>query len=191
MQLIGLVGENGSGKDEVARYLQERCGAEVINTGDMVREMAEDKGVTPTRRNLHDISKEALHQHGYDCFARRAMRQIEQSGADVVAVTGLRTPEDVMTLREQYRDDFLLARVDVSLPYARFERLQERDKERDPNDFKEFLQQDEWEKKLFNLERTLEKADVMIGNDGTLGALHDEIEGKLIAPHLSDEVKEG
>jgi len=119
------------------------------------------------------------------------MRQIEQSGADVVAVTGLRTPEDVMTLREQYRDDFLLARVDVSLPYARFERLQERDKERDPNDFKEFLQQDEWEKKLFNLERTLEKADVMIGNDGTLGALHDEIEGKLIAPHLSDEVKEG
>ncbi|MBD3332555.1 AAA family ATPase [candidate division GN15 bacterium] len=190
MQIIGLVGENGSGKNEVAEYLKERCNSVVVNTGDMVREIANERDLEPTRRNLHEISKQELHQHGNDYFARRAMEQIESADAEVITVTGLRTPEDVMALREQYQDDFMLVRVDVSLPFARFERVAERDKERDPTEFKDFLKQDEWEKKLFNLERTLQKADLTISNDGKLEALREELEEKLIDPHLSDKAKE-
>lgn len=190
MQIIGLVGENGSGKNEVAEYLKERCNSVVVNTGDMVRQIANEKDLEPTRRNLHEISKQELNQHGKDCFARRAMEQVESADSDVITITGLRTPEDVIALREQYQDDFLLVRVDVSLPFARFERVAERDKERDPTEFKDFLKQDEWEKKLFNLERTLQKADLTISNDGKLEALREEIEEKLIDPHLSDKAKE-
>ena len=40
MRIIGVVGKNGSGKDEVLKYLRIRYSVPFLSTGDIVREMA-------------------------------------------------------------------------------------------------------------------------------------------------------
>jgi len=56
MKVIGAVGQNGSGKDEVLKYLKAACGVPFFSTGDMVREIAAKEGVEATRDNLRAIS---------------------------------------------------------------------------------------------------------------------------------------
>ena len=48
MKVIGLVGKIGSGKDTVSRMLKE-YGFKEIGMGDMVREIARERGLEPTR----------------------------------------------------------------------------------------------------------------------------------------------
>lgn len=186
MNVIGIVGENASGKDELARYMKETHGGEVISTGEIVRELAKNENIEPTREKLHELSKRYMEEEGRDFIARKVIEAIKDSDAETVAVSGVRTPEDAQTLREHFDGDFVLAHTDVSLPYARFERSQERQSERDPDSFDEFQRQDRREQKLFNLGRTIKMADVRVNNDGTLDAFHEQIEKKLIDRYLED-----
>ena len=52
MKVIGVIGQNGSGKDEVLKYLREKHNVPFLSTGDMVREIAAKEGKEPTRENL-------------------------------------------------------------------------------------------------------------------------------------------
>jgi len=45
MKVIGAVGDIGSGKDEVLKYLRDRYGVPYLSTGDIVRRMAQEDGV--------------------------------------------------------------------------------------------------------------------------------------------------
>lgn len=190
MNIIGIVGENASGKDELAHYVEKMHGGEVISTGNIVRELAEQENIEPTRDNLHQLSERYLEQEGRDFFARKVIDKVESSNAETIAVTGVRTPEDAQKLRKRFDGDFILAHVDVSHPFARFERSQERKSERDPGDFDEFKEQDREERQLFDLDETIKMADVRLNNDGTVEAFHKEIDEKLINRHLEDEQDE-
>lgn len=186
MNVIGIVGENASGKDELAKYVEKKHGGEVISTGQIVRELAENENIEPTREKLHELSKRYMEEEGRDFVARKVIEAIKDSDAETVAVSGVRTPEDAQTLREHFDGDFILAHTDVSLPFARFERSQERRSERDPDNFDEFQKQDHEEDRLFNLGQTIKMADIRINNDGVLGAFHEQIEKKLIDRYLKD-----
>jgi dephospho-CoA kinase len=47
MKVIGVVGLNGSGKDELVDYLHQRCGIPVLSAGDIARDIAAEEGVYP------------------------------------------------------------------------------------------------------------------------------------------------
>ena len=52
VRVIGAVGQNGSGKDEVLKYLRSKYGMAFLSTGDVVRDIAAKEGVEPTRDHL-------------------------------------------------------------------------------------------------------------------------------------------
>lgn len=56
VRVIGAIGKNGSGKDEVLRYLSARYGVPFVATGDIVRSLAAEEGLEPTRENLGPMS---------------------------------------------------------------------------------------------------------------------------------------
>ena len=183
MKVIGTVGLNGSGKDTLIEYLHEQYQVLVLSTGDLVREMAEKRGIRPTRANLHELSQQAMEEHGADYFARRVIDQIDQDW-DVVGIAGIRTPTDVETFRQHFGDDFILVCVKVGDIHTRFERVRERDAARDPQAYDRFLQQEEQEKELFHVEQAMEMADITVENDDSLDAFYDEIEKKVVTPVL-------
>ncbi|MHB0934947.1 MAG: AAA family ATPase [Armatimonadota bacterium] len=176
MTVIGIVGRNGSGKDTLAKYLQERCAVPMVSIGDLVRELARQEGISPTRAHLHDLSVQYMNREGQDYFAQRAIEQILRHQWAHVTVSGIRTPVDVAAFREQFGDAFLLVHVAVDDPQIRYQRQQQRGKERDPDTYEEYRVQEDAEEALFHLRETIREADVSIRNDDTLPHFHRRIE---------------
>jgi len=159
----------------------------MLSMGDLVRDMAAQRGTRPTRPDLHEVSQQAIEQHGADFFAKKLIAQIEEESWDAVGVTGIRTPADARTFREHFGDDFILVHVQVGDPLTRFERVRGRDEARDPQSYARFLRQDQEENEMFHIQEAAEMADITINNAGSLDAFYREIEKQLVKPVLDDE----
>jgi dephospho-CoA kinase len=188
MKVIGVVGLNGSGKDELVDYLHQRYGVPVLSAGDIARDIAAEEGVYPTRANLHDISQRYIAQYGKDYFMKRLIERIEKKRWKAVGITGIRTPTDVRTLQEHFGEDFFLVHVEVSDPRIRYERIKQRGEARDPRTYEEFLQQDKTEEAIFHISEAIQYADITISNNGSLEAFHRKIKESVVQEILSDEI---
>jgi dephospho-CoA kinase len=82
------------------------------------------------------------------------------------------------------KDAFALVRVEVKDPRVRFQRGVERDQPRDVDSYAECLENDKSETEWFDLDHTLDMADVVIANDGALEKFHQQFEDKIVAPLL-------
>jgi len=176
MKVIGAVGENGSGKDEVLKYLKARYGVSFFSTGDMVREIAAQEGAEPTRDNLRAISERYFREWGEGCFVRLLAERIQHDAGSVVGISGIRSLQDVQILREVFGVSFVLINVSVSDPRQRYERMAKRAEERDPQQYEQFLMQDEAEEALFHITEAGGQADYAINNDGQLADLYEAID---------------
>jgi dephospho-CoA kinase len=176
MKVIGVVGEIGSGKDEVLRYLRDRYGVPYLSTGDIVRRMAEEEGVEGTRENLEVISRRCFQGMGKGCFVRMAGEEIVRQGWKVAGISGVRTPDDVALLRKTFGKDFVLVRIDTKDPRVRFGRIHKRHEERDPLTYEAFQAQDRKEEETFNISKAVAMADCAVDNSGSLASLHAAIE---------------
>ena len=178
-RVIGTVGKIGSGKDEILKYLYARYGIPYISTGDIVRRMADEEGLEPTRENLEKISERCFHKLGKGCFVRMVAEEIIKRKWKIAGISGIRAPADVRVLKEHFGDSFTMIRVEVTDPRLRFKRLQLRHEGRDAATYKEFLVQDKNEEDVFKISKTGALANYSIKNDGTLADLHRRI-GTLI-----------
>jgi len=188
MIAIGAVGLNGSGKDELVSYLERRCSMRALSAGDVARDIAVRQGVPPTRENLHEISREYIARYGKDFFMNSLIAKIERNNWKAVAITGIRTPADVATLKEHFGNDFYLINVEVGDPAVRFERARKRGEARDPRRYEEFLDNDRAEEEMFQLSETSKKADLVIRNDSGLEEFHRRIDETIIRGLLTGKV---
>ena len=99
MKIIGVIGQNGSGKDEVLKYLRAKHKVPFLSTGDMVREIAAKEGKEPTRENLQEISQRYFREFGRGCFVKLAAEKIRQNGWKIGGITGIRSLDDVKVLK--------------------------------------------------------------------------------------------
>ena len=180
MKVIGAVGQNGSGKDEILKYLKAAYGVPFFSTGDMVRRIAAEEGLEATRDNLRAISERWFRERGEGCFVRLLTARIKEEKCRTVGISGIRSLADVTILRESFGDDFILIRVTMSDPKQRYERMVARGEERDPHSYEQFLALDRKEEELFHIEEAGRQAQYTIGNDETLEDLHRAID-KLLA----------
>jgi dephospho-CoA kinase len=180
MKIIGAVGQNGSGKDEVLKYLRSRYGIPFKSTGDMVREIAAKEGLEPTRENLQKISEKYFREYGKGCFVKLLAEKIKQTGENIIGISGIRSADDVRILSEIFHKDFILVDVRVSNPRMRYLRMSRRGEERDPHNYEQFLRNEEAEEELFHISEAEKHANYSINNDGGLDDLHKEID-KLVS----------
>ena len=94
MKVIGAVGQNGSGKDEVTKHIHSRYGVPLLSSGDMVREIAATEDLEPTRANLQAISERYFRQSGKGCFIKLIAERIRQNGWRFAAISGIRSLEE-------------------------------------------------------------------------------------------------
>ena len=175
-KVIGIVGDIGSGKDAVLKYLNSKYGIPYLSTGDIVRKIAECSGVEPNRDNLEEISQRCFADLGEGCFVRMVAEEIMGKGWGVAGISGIRSPYDVDVMRSLFGKDFILIKVEINDPQIRFERLRKRHEERDPDTYEQFQTQDKNEKEIFQLDKTRSLADYSLSNDKTISDLHREID---------------
>jgi dephospho-CoA kinase len=146
----------------------------------MVREIAAAEGMEPTRDNLRAISERYFREQGQGCFVRLLAERLRDDVRPVAGISGIRSLKDVQILREVFGDAFVLINVFVSDPHTRFEHMLKRAEERDPQQYGQFLMQDEAEEALFHISEAGAQADYTISNDGALTDLHKAID-KLVS----------
>jgi dephospho-CoA kinase len=176
IKIIGTVGQNGSGKDEVLKYLNAKYNIPFLATGDIVRELTAHEDLEPTRENLGKISSRYFYEFGNGYFVKLVAAKILQSGWKIAGISGIRSPEDVTNLKEIFGKDFILIRVYISDPQVRFDRMIKRGQGRDPQSYEQFLRQDNAEENQFSLKEVESQADYSLSNDSTLDDLHREID---------------
>jgi dephospho-CoA kinase len=176
VRIIGAIGKNGSGKDEVLKHLRDRYGVPFVSTGDIVRSLAAEEGLEPTRENLGAVSARWFAEHGPGCFVRLAAERIAADGCRVAGISGIRSADDVRLLKDLYREDFVLVHVLVCDDRVRFERMMARAAARDPGDLAHFRELDRCEEELFCVSEAITFADYTVANDGSLADLHSAID---------------
>ena len=172
--LIGLTGKNGSGKGEVAKFLQER-GFEYRSLSDVVRAEAKKRRRPITRENLIVIGNDLRSKFGAGILAKRLLGSLEIDQHYVI--DSIRHPAEAKELRTC--DGFVLVCVSAP-PKVRFGRIKTRKRENDPTTLREFVRLERTEGKSRigsdqQLNQTLKFADYTIQNAGTLAALHEGV----------------
>ncbi len=176
MIVIGAVGRNGSGKDEVLKYLKSAYDMPFLSTGDIVRGIAAEEGIAPTRENLGKISERYFAERGKGCFVKMVADKLKTSNRPVAGISGIRSADDVAILKNIFGGNFVLFRVYVTDPKVRFNRMVQRAEGRDPKSYEQFLKQEATEEEIFHIGEAETHADYAVANDTTLEEMHRRID---------------
>ncbi len=176
-KLILITGMSGSGKTTLADMFRED-GFSVLTMGDVIRGLAAERGLEPTPEVLGSIARGIREEHGDTAVAVKCVERLKDVKEPVVVIDGIRSLEEVDVFRESFEG--LLVAVHAS-PEMRYERLRERGRSDDPQDFSAFRERDLRELG-FSLGWAISLADHMIVNEGTLenfGGLYKGLLGRL------------
>jgi len=170
MQIIGITGLIGAGKDEVANYMAKKYGYVILNMGDMFREIAEKEGLELTRDTFQNLRI----KYGNFFIAEEVVKGVKQGKHKKIIIAGIRRSEDV-TIPKQAFPDMKLIVVEADKK-VRFERLKDRARENDPETFEEFERQMKREYDIYDFDKTFSMADFVIENNGSFEELFKKTE---------------
>ncbi|MGD2201382.1 MAG: AAA family ATPase, partial [Candidatus Bathyarchaeota archaeon] len=165
-QLVLITGMSGSGKTTLADHFEDK-GLRVVTMGDVIRDLAEERGLSPTPENLGQLARGIRAEGGDAAVAERCVQKIESIPANRVVVDGIRSIGEVEVFGKYY--DTSLVAVYAS-PKTRYLRLQERGRSDDPHDPETFRDRDHRELG-FSLGHAVALADFTINNEGTCEGL--------------------
>jgi len=178
MRVIGLFGLIGSGKDTASDYLVDKYGYTPISMGDIVRELATQRGLEVNRDNLILVQREQVEKYGITWFSEEVVRRIKARKLQKVVISGIRRPEDAEVPKRAFGKDMILVEVDVD-PKIRFERMKSRARVGDPKTFEEFMHQEELDEKAFGFSKTRKFVDHKVSNNGTFEQLQSQVDKLL------------
>lgn len=171
-RLIGLTGTNGSGKGEVAAYLQKK-GYAYFSLSDVIRDALRKDGKEDTRDNLIEKGNELRKNYGPDILARMAMERVKGKAV----IDSIRNPSEIEYLRKE--KEFILLAIDAPVE-LRYERVKRRGRQESVSTLEEFAKKEKEEmtdsEKGQQLHSCMKMADIIIMNDGTLEDLHLKLE---------------
>lgn len=174
-RLWGVMGRMGAGKDAVTDYLQE-LGWQEIGMGDIIRGIADERGIEPARDNLDKIQNEYAEKYGKGFLGKMVCDKIKDSEYENIVVNGLRRPEDVYEMEKEYEVLFIGVDADQVI---RFDRMSKRGRVGDPETYDDFLKMDDNQNKIFGMDEAFEKTDVVIYNNRTLSDLRKKVDKLL------------
>ncbi|RLG42205.1 MAG: dephospho-CoA kinase [Thermoproteota archaeon] len=180
-----LVGLPGSGKDVVAKILEEKCGYKVIVMSEVVREKVLEMGLSETRENFRKVGLELRKRLGPAAVAllciekAKELEKIQKPAGFVI--NGIRNIEEIDAFKEKFGDSVITLAI-LASKRIRFDRIRKRGRKGfdlihrvRPMTYEDFLREDREEIQLFDMGNAIAWADVFIVNDGTLQELEDKV----------------
>jgi cytidylate kinase len=184
LQIIGLSGTNGSGKDMVGHMLAGHHNYLFISVTELLREECRKRGLPVAREHLRAISAEWRREHGLGVLVDRAVDSFEQAGGTEkytgVVMASLRNPYEADRIHEL---GGTMVWVDADSE-VRYQRVTGGDRGRGTEDqrtFEQFLADEEAEMHppkgadaaALNMAAVKERADVFLDNNtSSLETLH-------------------
>src|SRR5213593_978734 len=120
--VLVIAGMPGAGKSLASDAARE-LGLPVFVSGDVIREEAEKRGLSPNKANLGRLMIRLRREEGMGAVARRLIPLIEKTDRVFVVYEGDRNVEELEELRKNYR---ILTIAIHAAPETRFLRLLKR-----------------------------------------------------------------
>lgn len=170
--IIGVIGKYASGKDCVAKILEEQ-GFIHYSLSDEIRAEAKQRKLKITRDVLINLGNELREKFGSSILSERVRSRIH--GKRNYVLSSLRNVEEVNALLDL--PEFVLVRIEADAK-KRFEWLSKRSREEDPETFKEFQEKEKLESSSDSTKQQLHKvmklAKIIIKNEGSLEDLREK-----------------
>ena len=160
-KVVGIAGMPGAGKTLAAK-IAKQMNFKVVVMGDVVREEARKRGLTPSPENLGKLMIQMREERGEAVIAERCIPKIEKAKSELVVIDGIRSLHEVEEFR-RFFPNFIILAVHTS-PKTRFERLFKRNRSDDPKKWATFLERDMRELKV-GLGNVIALADYLIVNE--------------------------
>lgn len=175
-KIIGLIGEKGSGKGLVSKYLVEKYNAIHYGTSKILRRTIEDLHLPVTRNNLVKLAIVLKEGYWGTVVIDALIQDIESNGSGIVIADGIRMHGDVTPFRKKYGDNFYLIYVtaNLSLRYSRSKARNEKAGE-DKMTFNEFIAE-EGRLTEVSIHEIGKEADFAIENEGSIKKLNKQID---------------
>jgi|TARA_Y100000310_G_scaffold321687_1_gene379662 dephospho-CoA kinase len=178
MKIIAITGLPLAGKGIITQKLVEK-GFKKVVMSDAVRAEMDKKGIQINHENLRNFATEIRDKHGRGYVAELCIPLINELKSEPsVVIDGIRSPEAIIIFKKEYGADFVLISVNSSFE-IRYSRLGRPERTGDdPVSSEELKWRDE--KELgWGLAETIEKADYLIENDGTMAEFEQKIKELL------------
>ena len=171
MAVIGTVGLPGSGKGEFASVADD-LGIPVVTMGDVIRAECRRRGLDPADHHGR-VARALREEHGPLAVAERSIPMVREAleDADTVLVDGLRSADELERFRAAFGDAFTLVAVEAPFE-ARAERIDARGRD---NSAAETLRDRDERELGFGMGEAMDRADVVIENNGSLAQFHDQV----------------
>lgn len=183
-KLICLVGMCGSGKSEVADYMQKKHEFGFLRFGQITLDKIKEMGVEPREALEKEIREKFRKEHGMAAFAILNIPKFDEllKIGDVIG-DGLYSWEEYLVLKEKYGDNFSVIAV-YAPPKLRYERVSNRADKHGKDDkqrFRNFTPEEAESRdkaEIENLHKAgpIAMADYTIINDGSIKNLHGQID---------------
>jgi dephospho-CoA kinase len=182
--IIGITGSLGAGKGEVVKYLVSQKGFIHISARDIWTKELEERGLPVDRDTMTKLANELRAEHGPAYFVEQGLAIAETKPGDYV-IESIRAIGEAELLQQE--GGILLA-VDAD-QRERYRRITERKSALDNVSYEDFVRQEAAEMENTdvnkqNLGKVMEMADFTLGNNQTLGELHEQIDAILAALEL-------
>ena len=171
--IIGLTGTMGSGKGEVVKILESK-GFEHYVYSDILKEIAKQRNIEPTRANLQKLGSGIKSEsNNFGILSKKLLEKIKTGKA---VVDGIRNIDEIKELKKKSSTCI----IGITAPQKkRYLRIKGRKREGDPKTFSEFKMLDNLENrsrtKGQEISRCLKIADFMVINNGSLEQLKSSI----------------
>jgi cytidylate kinase len=189
LQIIGIAGTNGSGKDTVGHTLADKHSYLFISVTDLLRAELNRRGLPVDREHMRTLSAEWRRQYGYAVLVDRAVEEYKrlQDKYVGVAIASLRNPYEADRVHEL---GGVVVWVDAD-PKTRYERIRTNAEARarageDSKTFEEFLAEEQAEMHPTGDAATLDMSGVKVRSD--LFLINDATNLEEFQSFISDQL---
>lgn len=172
--IFGLVGEMGSGKGTVAKYIKEKYDGGHYSYSMIARDVLDRLYLEHIRENTSGISTVLRNKFGDDLFARVMSKDVEKDSKEIVVVDGVRTPADIEYLKKIATVTLLYIETDIQSCYERI--LKRQDKPDDSSKTFEKFEEEHTLETETRIKNIKQHADFVIDNNGTKEKLFQKID---------------
>jgi len=178
--IIGITGTDGSGKGTVVDYLITK-GFTHYSSREFIIAEIDRQGLSIDRNQMRLTANELRSRYGNDFVVKQAYEKAKAEGKNEVVIESIRAIAEAEYLKDK---GGILLCVDADSA-VRYERVQSRRSETDKVTYEQFLAHEELEKNDpdpngMQKAKVMEMADYTITNNGTLEALHAQIDSFLL-----------
>lgn len=176
LQIIGIAGTNGSGKDSVGHVLADRHSYLFVSVTDLLRAELNRRGLPVDREHLRNLSAEWRREYGLAVLVDRALEEFNRLKGQYVglAIASLRNPAEADRIHQL---GGVVLWIDAD-PRTRYERIQNNAEARarageDAKTFEEFLAEEEAEMHssgdgaTLDMSEVKKRSDILLLNDHT------------------------